>query len=205
MFEQAFKNIKHFAGDVLYSGSELIPKNNDSLHSDLRVLLGGSESDFVVNVCTQFEREGKSGYVAKTAAEAQAEEEEEERQEKTKGKRASQTQLAAKQTVTSKFRGQLDNLVDTLTATEPHYIKCIKPNGSKSASTANDKLVLEQLRYSGVLEVVRIRREGFPLRMGFGDFHKRFEILCFKDGEEGDTSFGGAGKMCNTRQRPFVS
>ena len=84
--------------------------------------------------------------------------------------------------MTSKFRVQLNSLVDTLTATEPHYIKCIKPNSSKSAITANDQLVLEQLRYSGVLEVVRIRREGYPLRLGFSDFHKRFEILCFKDG-----------------------
>jgi myosin V len=57
--------------------------------------------------------------------------------------------------VTSVFRSQLSKLVATLTSTEPHYIKCIKPNSSKSATTANDELVLEQLRYSGVLEVVR--------------------------------------------------
>ena len=83
--------------------------------------------------------------------------------------------------MTSVFRSQLSKLVATLTSTEPHYIKCIKPNSSKSATTANDELVLEQLRYSGVLEVVRIRREGFPIRLSFKEFHKRFEILCFKD------------------------
>ncbi|GMI04054.1 hypothetical protein TrVE_jg11203 [Triparma verrucosa] len=175
--------IKHFAGEVLYSAKELLSKNNDSLHEDLKILLSNSTSDFIVNVCTQFEKEGASGYVEKTEEEKERELEMEEAKEASSKKRGSaKTKLAASQTVTSKFRGQLNSLVETLTSTEPHYIKCIKPNSSKSPTTANDELVLEQLRYSGVLEVVRIRREGFPIRMSFTDFHKRFEILCFKDG-----------------------
>ncbi|GMI14409.1 hypothetical protein TrLO_g2424 [Triparma laevis f. longispina] len=192
--------IKHFAGEVLYSGRQLLSKNNDSLHEDLKILLSNSSSDFIVNVCSQFKKEGASGYVEKTEEEkarncdersdelgmrySALELEKEEARETVAKKRgsAAKTKLAASETVTSKFRGQLNSLVDTLTATEPHYIKCIKPNSSKSPTTANDELVLEQLRYSGVLEVVRIRREGFPIRMSFTDFHKRFEILCFKDG-----------------------
>jgi hypothetical protein len=38
-------------------------------------------------------------------------------------------------------------------------------------------MVNEQLRYSGALEVVRIRREGFPTRMKFQQFYSDYEIL----------------------------
>jgi len=170
--------IKHFAGDVQYSGDALIEKNNDSLHDDLRILITNSTNEFLVNTMTEYKREGKSGYLVSVNDftlhdDPEADDDEDAASSKTK--------LAASNTVTSVFRSQLTKLVSTLTSTEPHYIKCIKPNSSKSASTANDELVLEQLRYSGVLEVVRIRREGFPIRLSFSDFHKRFEVLCFKD------------------------
>ena len=48
---------------------------------------------------------------------------------------------------------QLDSLVTQLGLTEPHYIKCIKPNSAKSPGGWSSPLVIEQLRYSGVLEV----------------------------------------------------
>lgn len=37
--------------------------------------------------------------------------------------------------------------------TEPHYIKCIKPNSAKAPGGWSSPLVIDQLRYSGVLEV----------------------------------------------------
>jgi myosin heavy subunit len=37
--------------------------------------------------------------------------------------------------------------------------------------------VLEQLRYSGALEVVRIRREGYPVNFSFCDFYYEYELL----------------------------
>ena len=48
---------------------------------------------------------------------------------------------------------QLDDLVAQLELTEPHYIKCIKPNSAKAPAGWSSPLVIEQLRYSGVLEV----------------------------------------------------
>ena len=78
------------------------------------------------------------------------------------------------------FRNQLDALMSTLRSTTPHYIKCVKPNGFMAPGAVTRSLVVKQLRYSGVLEVVRIRREGYPIRMPFEDFHRVFErfIAC---------------------------
>ena len=80
-------------------------------------------------------------------------------------------------TVSGTFRKQLDDLTSTLKQTEPHYIKCIKPNNIKAAGGFSSRLVVQQLRYSGVLEVVRIRREAYPTRILFQEFYKRFDVL----------------------------
>jgi myosin-5 len=72
---------------------------------------------------------------------------------------------------------QLSNLMATLTMTEPHYIKCIKPNNVKAPGGFSPHLVLQQLNYSGVLEVVRIRRVGYPIRVPYQEFCDRFALL----------------------------
>ena len=43
-------------------------------------------------------------------------------------------------------------------------------------SLFEDKLVMEQLRYSGMLETISIRRAGFPIRIKFATFLDRYEI-----------------------------
>jgi myosin-5 len=68
--------------------------------------------------------------------------------------------MASAATVSFQFRNQLDLLLATLRSTSPHYIKCVKPNTLKKPEIFDASMVLEQLKYSGALEVVRIRQEG---------------------------------------------
>jgi len=48
--------------------------------------------------------------------------------------------------------------------------RCIKPNAEKAASSFNAQMVIQQLRYTGVLETVKIRKQGYPARLAFSDF-----------------------------------
>ncbi|KAL0326742.1 UNVERIFIED_CONTAM: Myosin-1 [Sesamum angustifolium] len=82
-----------------------------------------------------------------------------------------------KLSVTTKFKGQLFQLMKRLENTTPHFIRCIKPNNFQSPGSYNQGLVLQQLRCCGVLEVVRISRSGFPTRMSHQKFARRYGFL----------------------------
>lgn len=76
------------------------------------------------------------------------------------------------------FRQQLDQLVADVRNTNPRYVRCIKPNSVKRAQEFDSSDVLRQLRCAGMLESIRIRRAGYPVRTPFEEFYKRFRILC---------------------------
>eukprot|EP01033_Poteriospumella_lacustris_P000898 gene899-648_t len=95
--------------------------------------------------------------------------------------------MATAVTVSFQFRSQLDILLLNLRSTSPHYIKCVKPNSAKVPGKFDADMVTEQLRYSGALEVVRIRQEGFPISLSFAQFYEMFEKLGFKRGWKAST------------------
>ncbi|VAH78306.1 unnamed protein product [Triticum turgidum subsp. durum] len=72
---------------------------------------------------------------------------------------------------------QLHELMETLSSTEPHYIRCVKPNSVLKPAIFENTNVLQQLRCSGVLEAIRISCAGYPTRKLFHDFLHRFRIL----------------------------
>ncbi|KNA05554.1 hypothetical protein SOVF_189230 [Spinacia oleracea] len=79
--------------------------------------------------------------------------------------------------VSSKFKQQLQALMETLNCTEPHYIRCIKPNSLNRPNIFENQSILHQLRCGGVLEAVRISLAGYPTRRTYAEFVDRFGLL----------------------------
>uniref|UniRef100_A0A8C9FKF1 Myosin-9 n=1 Tax=Pavo cristatus TaxID=9049 RepID=A0A8C9FKF1_PAVCR len=80
-------------------------------------------------------------------------------------------------TVGQLYKEQLAKLMATLRNTNPNFVRCIIPNHEKKAGKLDPHLVLDQLRCNGVLEGIRICRQGFPNRVVFQEFRQRYEIL----------------------------
>ncbi|KAH9785059.1 Myosin-6 [Citrus sinensis] len=77
----------------------------------------------------------------------------------------------------SRFKQQLQQLLETLSSSEPHYIRCVKPNNLLKPAIFENKNVLQQLRCGGVMEAIRISCAGYPTRKPFDEFVDRFGIL----------------------------
>ncbi|KAK6946770.1 Myosin head, motor domain [Dillenia turbinata] len=149
-----FFKIRHFTGEVLYDSSGFLDKNRDTLHANFSQLLSSSclLSRFAPSVLNQ------SQVPTSFASELQAPD-------------------SQKQLVGSKYKDQLFNLMQQLEHTKPHFILCIRPNSEQLPSIYRKELVLQQLRYSGVLEIVAIARVSYPTQMAHEEFARRYVSL----------------------------
>ncbi|XP_037344945.2 unconventional myosin-X [Pungitius pungitius] len=144
--------IKHYAGEVLYDVRGILEKNRDTFRDDILFILKDSRLDFIYDL---FERVGsRNGDETLKMGTARR-----------------------KPTVSSQFRDSLHSLMATLSSSNPFFVRCIKPNMDKKANQFAPDVVLNQLRYSGMLETVKIRRAGFPVRRTFQDFHSRYKMI----------------------------
>ncbi|RVE57374.1 hypothetical protein OJAV_G00215710 [Oryzias javanicus] len=142
--------IKHYAGEVLYDARGILEKNRDTFRDDILNMLKDSRLDFIYDL---FEKVGSRNNEEKMGT------------------------ARRKPTVSSQFRDSLHALMATLSASNPFFIRCIKPNMEKNPNVFDPEIVLNQLRYSGMLETVKIRRAGFPVRRTFKDFFSRYKII----------------------------
>ncbi|XP_067256324.1 unconventional myosin-IXAa isoform X5 [Chanodichthys erythropterus] len=79
--------------------------------------------------------------------------------------------------ISAQFQASLNKLMETLGQSEPYFVKCIRSNAEKLPLRFNDGLVLRQLRYTGMLETVRIRQSGYSIKYTFQDFARHFHVL----------------------------
>uniref|UniRef100_A0AAZ3SP11 Uncharacterized protein n=1 Tax=Oncorhynchus tshawytscha TaxID=74940 RepID=A0AAZ3SP11_ONCTS len=145
--------IQHFAGVVHYDSKGFLEKNRDALSTDLIQLVEKSSNKMLKQA---FQNELSSN-----------------------GEIASQTVDAKKRapTLSGQFRQSLDALMKTLTACQPYFIRCIKPNDFKKPMLFDRDLCMRQLRYSGMMETIRIRKAGYPIRYTFDEFLERYRVL----------------------------
>ncbi|XP_059016393.1 unconventional myosin-IXb isoform X9 [Mustela lutreola] len=83
--------------------------------------------------------------------------------------------------ISAQFQTSLNKLLEALGKAEPFFIRCIRSNAEKKELCFDDELVLQQLRYTGMLETVRIRRSGYSAKYTFQDFTEQFQVLLPKN------------------------
>lgn len=151
--------IIHYAGKVDYSASQWLMKNMDPLNENVVSLLQVSQDPFVVHIWKDAEIVGMA------------------QQALSDSTFGSRTRKGMFRTVSQLYKEQLNKLMITLKNTNPNFVRCIIPNHEKKAGKIDAPLVLDQLRCNGVLEGIRICRQGFPNRIPFQEFRQRYELL----------------------------
>merc|ERR1719187_723359 len=149
----------HYAGTVNYNITGWLEKNKDPLNDTVVDQLKKGSNELMVILFAN--HPGQS---------APAE-------EKGKGGKGGKKKSGGFKTVSSGYREQLNNLLVTLNATDPHFIRCIVPNETKSPGVVYGALIMHQLTCNGVLEGIRICQLGLPNRMLYADFKQRYAIL----------------------------
>ncbi|KAK2719040.1 unconventional myosin-IXAa-like isoform X2 [Artemia franciscana] len=80
-------------------------------------------------------------------------------------------------TVCAQFQISLQSLLITLNNANPFFVRCIKSNSDKAPHIFDEANVQRQLRYTGMLETVRIRQSGFNVRLTYEEFIHVYRIL----------------------------
>ncbi|XP_014666990.1 PREDICTED: myosin heavy chain, muscle-like, partial [Priapulus caudatus] len=152
---EAHFGIVHYAGIVNYNVNHWLEKNKDPINDTVAITFAKSHGNVLLAQL----------FADKLLAD-----------EDTGGK-GKRKKGSAFQTVSALYREQLNKLMATLHATQPHFVRCIIPNENKEGGVLDAALVMNQLKCNGVLEGIRICRKGFPNRLVYGDFKQRYKIL----------------------------
>ncbi|XP_042613658.1 myosin-10-like isoform X2 [Cyprinus carpio] len=177
--------IIHYAGRVDYKADEWLMKNMDPLNDNVATLLHQSTDKFVAELWKDEIQniQRASFYDVSSLHESPGEVDRIVGLDQVAGMNETafgatyKTKKGMFRTVGQLYKESLTKLMATLRNTNPNFVRCIIPNHEKRAGKLEPHLVLDQLKCNGVLEGIRICRQGFPNRIVFQEFRQRYEIL----------------------------
>ncbi|XP_042328379.1 unconventional myosin-Va isoform X2 [Sceloporus undulatus] len=163
--------IQHFADKVEYQCDGFLEKNKDTVYEEQIKVLKSSKFKMLSEL---FQEEKDTSPTSATPSGRTPLSRAAVKPAKSK---VGQTNKEHKKTVGHQFRNSLHLLMETLNATTPHYVRCIKPNDFKFPFMFDEKRTVQQLRACGVLETIRISAAGFPSRWTYQEFFSRYRVL----------------------------
>uniref|UniRef100_A0A3Q3VNZ2 non-specific serine/threonine protein kinase n=1 Tax=Mola mola TaxID=94237 RepID=A0A3Q3VNZ2_MOLML len=189
--------IQHYAGKVMYSVNGFLEKNRDTLPADIVVVLRTSENKLLQQLFSS--PLTKTGNLATSRARVTAASRSLPPHMFTVSlcvqvdtlemmRHPEETTNMRRQTVASYFRYSLMDLLSKMVVGQPHFVRCIKPNDDRQALRFCRERVMVQLRYTGILETVNIRRQGYSHRIPFEEFVNRYYYLAFRAHQMPQTS-----------------
>lgn len=160
-------SVTHYAGKVTYDATGFLEKNRDTLSTDIMHVLHQSTDKTVSSLFQDVP--GSNSPLARGG------------NNPGDSKFSSIATNRFQQTVSTHFRQSLRSLLSKVIKSDPHFVRCLRPNIQNSPNILDQDKVLEQLRNTGVLETTKIRRQGFSDRIPFRDFVKRYKFLMHEE------------------------
>ena len=149
--------IKHSAKDVPYNCNNFVYKNKDELKYSMVKIFASSGNDIIKKIF----------FISLTNEEAENHMHILEQNLKKKTNKF----------ITGKFRVEIKNLMKELISCESSYVRCLKPNEQKKEFFVTPMFLFNQIQYLGILDTIKVRRQGFPTRKKYEEFFKENRIL----------------------------
>ncbi|XP_018609412.1 unconventional myosin-Vb isoform X3 [Scleropages formosus] len=163
--------VVHFADKVEYQCDGFLEKNRDTVYEEQINILKASKFQLVADLFQEAKEGSTTSVTTSKGSKINV------RPVKPSPKPPNREH---RKTVGHQFRNSLHLLMETLNATTPHYVRCIKPNDDKEAFSFDSRRAVQQLRACGVLETIRISAAGYPSRWTYMDFFNRYRVLMKK-------------------------
>uniref|UniRef100_A0A673ZW02 Myosin VB n=1 Tax=Salmo trutta TaxID=8032 RepID=A0A673ZW02_SALTR len=182
----------HFADKVEYQCDGFLEKNRDTVYEEQINILKASKFQLVADL---FQDTNKDSSISTSSS---------SKSSRVNVRASKPTPKVPnkehRKTVGHQFRSSLQLLMETLNATTPHYVRCIKPNDEKEAFSFESRRAVQQLRACGVLETIRISAAGYPSRWTYPDFFNRYRVLMKKS----DMTVGDKKLVCRNLLETLV-
>mmetsp|Transcript_17909 Transcript_17909/g.38715 ORF Transcript_17909/g.38715 Transcript_17909/m.38715 type:complete len:1701 (+) Transcript_17909:29-5131(+) len=175
-------SIHHYAGIVEYDTNGFMEKNKDELPKGASDLLASSTFPLISELAYIL-KDNEASPPVSSGDRGHA-----------PMKRSSST--LARTTVSGQFTSQLKGLRSRVELTEPHYIRCLKPNDRLVANYFDESLIGHQLNCAGVLPAMKIARAGFAMRYLHTAFIQRYRSIAYQELGRRSRRFGGHQLTC---------
>nr|XP_026653853.1 unconventional myosin-VIIb [Zonotrichia albicollis] len=156
--------INHFAGVVFYESKDFLEKNRDTLSANVMQVVHSSKNKYLREI---FQVETTPPILGRGTIRHHGSDQVYKGLDTTK-------RLS---TLGGQFKQSLEKLMKILEQCQPYFIRCIKPNDYKKPLLFDRELCIKQLRYSGMMETIQIRKAGYPIRYSFEEFFERYRFL----------------------------
>ncbi|XP_058837161.1 unconventional myosin-XV [Topomyia yanbarensis] len=152
--------ITHYAGQVWYCVDGFLEKNRDALKMDVIELLSSSTEPLVGEMTKHLRAQRDIGKTLPRGINGRF-----------------VTMKPRTPTVAARFSDSLQQLLQSMAKCNPWFVRCVKPNNDKQALRMDMPCVLQQLRYLGMLDTIKIRQRGYPVRLRFQHFVERYRHM----------------------------
>ncbi|RYG68618.1 hypothetical protein EON64_04790, partial [archaeon] len=175
--------VLHYAGEVFYEIVGFVEKNREAMNNDLKDLLSRTANPLLKCIWNEYinsEAISSSTSTSNNSAALNAPKPGRKPSASSSSSvvpRGSFISKLKEDSVSKQFTSSLKQLFENLEATDPHFVRCVKPNSLKKSQLFNGKETLIQLKYSGMLEAIRIRQQGYALRIDHKEFFHKFSCL----------------------------
>ena len=148
--------VRHFAGNILYTATNFVEKNQDTLGEAL-LAVGKFSTNSILK--SYFEESVRTS------------------PNQPKTSQPIKRSHSLHTTVGRQFKDQLRKMMETIQGSKPAFLRCIKSNNFLREKVCDSTSVLRQLKSNGVLPALDMRRSGFPSRMQYHEFCREYYVL----------------------------